>query len=83
MVVATMTSKGQITVPKEVREALGLKAGSKVSFVRDESGGYVMRAKTGSIKDLYGMLKWDGPAKTIEEMDEGIAQGAAETMRLV
>jgi antitoxin PrlF len=80
MVVATMTSKGQITVPKEVRDALGLKPGTRVSFIRDESGGYLLRAKTGSVRDLYGMLPWDGPPKTIEEMDDGISAGAAETM---
>jgi antitoxin PrlF len=80
MVMATMTSKGQITVPKEVREALGLKAGTRVSFVRDESGSYYLRAKTGSVRDLRGMLKWHGPPVSIEDMDDGIAAGAAESM---
>jgi antitoxin PrlF len=80
MVMATMTSKGQITVPKEVRDALGLKAGTRVSFIRDASGDYLIRAKTGSIRDLRGMLKWDGPPVSVEDMNDGIAAGASESM---
>ena len=38
MTIATMTSKGQITVPQSVRDALGLKAGAKVDFVPIEDG---------------------------------------------
>jgi antitoxin PrlF len=77
---ATMTSKGQLTVPAEVRARLGLHAGSRVSFVETDSGTYELRVERGSIQDLKGMLRWDGPPKTLEEMDEGIAAGAAETM---
>ena len=40
MSTATVTSKGQITLPKEVRESLALDAGDKVDFVRDAEGGF-------------------------------------------
>jgi antitoxin PrlF len=79
--VATMTSKGQLTVPAEVRARLGLHAGSRVSFVETADGTYELRVERGSIQDLKGLLHYDGPPKTLEEMDEGIAAGAAETMR--
>jgi antitoxin PrlF len=79
--VATMTSKGQLTVPAEVRDRLGLHAGSRVSFVETGDGTYELRVERGSVHDLKGLLRWDGPPKTVEEMNEGIAAGAAETMR--
>jgi AbrB family looped-hinge helix DNA binding protein len=40
MPVATLTSKGQLTMPQEVRESLGVEAGDKVDFVADPLGGY-------------------------------------------
>lgn len=76
MPVATMTSKGQITVPKQVRDELGLEAGTKVTFVRTRQGDYRLRVKTGHVTDLAGIMKYDGPPISIEEMDEAIAQGA-------
>ena len=54
---ATMTSKGQVTIPADIRKALGLSAGERVVFTRLEDGTTVMRAKTRSILDLKGMLK--------------------------
>ena len=81
MPVATMTSKGQLTVPAEVRERLGLRAGSRVSFVETSPGTYELRVERGSLHDLDGLFPWSGTPKTLEEMDAGIAEGAAETMR--
>lgn len=78
MVSATMTSKGQITVPKEVREALGLTAGSRVMFVRMSNGRYELVPRTGKIWDFAGILyDPDRPAMTIEEINEAIAEGGA------
>ncbi len=77
---ATMTSKGQITIPKDVRESLNLRAGSKVMFVRVAPGQYRIVARTGKIDDLFGVLhRPDVPALTIEEINKGIAEGAAES----
>lgn len=80
MPVATMTSKGQITMPKEVRDDLGLTAGSKVMFVKLPNGGYSLVPRTGSISDIFGMLHYPGmPTMTIDEMNDAIAEGAAES----
>jgi antitoxin PrlF len=77
---ATMTSKGQITVPRDVREELNLTAGSKVMFVRLGPRDYRIVARTGKIEDLFGILHQPGvPALTIEEINEGIASGATES----
>lgn len=83
MSTATMTSKGQITVPKEIRDDLNLVAGSKVMFVRLLSGEYRMIARTGRIQDLAGMLYDPGrPSASIEQMnDDGQAEAAADVMR--
>ncbi|WP_404429566.1 AbrB/MazE/SpoVT family DNA-binding domain-containing protein [Microbacterium lacus] len=80
MATATMTSKGQITVPKEVRDDLNLVAGSKVMFVKLSGGQYRLIARTGRIQDLAGMLyDPDRPALTIEEINNAIAEGGAES----
>ena len=78
MATATMTSKGQITVPKEVRDELGLVTGSKVMFVKLTSGHYRLIARTGSVDDFIGMA-YDPTARplTIADMDDAIAEGGA------
>lgn len=80
MSIATMTSKGQITVPKEVRDDLNLVAGSQVMFVKLPGGYYRIVARTGKISDLAGILHYPGmPHLTIEEMNEAIGEAAAES----
>ena len=54
---ATVTSKGQITIPADIRNALRLAAGERVVFTCLEDGTTIMRAKTRSILDLKGILK--------------------------
>jgi antitoxin PrlF len=54
---ATMTSKGQVTIPAEIRKALGLTAGERVVFTQLDDGTTIMRAKTRSILQLKGLLK--------------------------
>ncbi len=54
---ATVTSKGQITIPAEVRKALGLSTGERVVFTLLADGTTVLRAKTRSLADLKGLLK--------------------------
>ncbi|MFT4219312.1 MAG: AbrB/MazE/SpoVT family DNA-binding domain-containing protein [Microbacterium sp.] len=78
MSIATMTSKGQITVPKDVREDLNLTAGSKVMFVKLHNGQYRLVARTGKIQDLFGILYDPArPPMTIEDINEAIAEGGA------
>ncbi|TDD65703.1 AbrB/MazE/SpoVT family DNA-binding domain-containing protein [Jiangella aurantiaca] len=77
---ATMTSKGQITIPKQIRAELGLTPGTRVTFTRNEDGEYVLSRKPRSVKDLKGRLRFTGEPKTLDEMDGGIAHGAAESL---
>jgi antitoxin PrlF len=77
MATAAVTSKGQITIPAEVRKKLGLKPGDRVRFVESENGEFIMKPKTGSIMDLRGCVKWTGKPVTIQEMNETIEKGWA------
>lgn len=79
MPTATMTSKGQFTMPKEIRDDLGLVPGSKVMFVKLPNGQYNMIPKTGKLSDLFGALHYAGmPTMTLEEMDDAVAEAAME-----
>jgi antitoxin PrlF len=76
MTMSTVTSKGQITIPAEVRRELGLHAGSRVDFIWVEPGVFEFRVKTGSIQDVKGMFDAQDRTVTLGEMDEAIARGA-------
>ena len=54
---ATVTSKGQLTIPADLRKALGLSAGERMVFTQLDDGTPVLRAKTRSILQLKGLLK--------------------------
>jgi AbrB family looped-hinge helix DNA binding protein len=77
MASAAVTSKGQITIPIEVRKKLGLKPGDRVSFVEGEHGEMILKPKSGSIMDLEGCVPWTGQPVTIEEINKTIAKGWA------
>lgn len=75
MATATITSKGQVTIPKKIRDKLGLKPGDKVDFEVNDKGKLEVSTKTRSIMDTAGILYRPGQkAKTIEEMNEGVAE---------
>lgn len=53
---ATLTSKGQTTIPKEIRDELGMKPGDRMTFTLMPDATVVMRVKNKSISDLAGAL---------------------------
>ena len=81
MIHAKVTSKGQITLPAKLRAKLKLTAGSRVNFEEQPDGSYVIRRKTGDIRDLRGILRYDGPAVSVEDIDKAIAAAVAERMK--
>jgi len=81
MATATMTSKGQVTIPAAVRKKLRLHPGSKIDFVENKAGETVIRTKTGSIRDLYGFIKYDGPPVSVEEMNDAIGRAVAKDFK--
>lgn len=67
-ITATLTSKGQLTVPQPVREALGLRTGDKVTFIEDNGGYRIRAAFDPTVFDKYrGILKL---GKTTDEIIE-------------
>ena len=75
---STITSRGRTTLPKPVREALGVSQGDRVRYVILEGGVWILPMR--SIKGLFGALKshYSGPPATLEDMDRAIAEGACE-----
>jgi antitoxin PrlF len=72
---ATVTSKGQVTIPKKVRDFLKLEPGDLIDFIIDQEGKVVVRASTVHVHELKGLLK--RPRRkpvTLEEMDRAIVR---------
>ncbi len=74
MIESSITKKGQTTLPKPVREVLGLRAGDRVRYVISE--GKVRILPVRPIGRLYGVLRHEGPAVTVEQMEQAVADGA-------
>jgi AbrB family looped-hinge helix DNA binding protein len=78
MASATVTSKGQVTIPVEVRNQLGLAAGDRIEFIlNDETGRYEVVPATRSVTALKGIIRKPVNPVSIEDMNAAIAtQGA-------
>lgn len=78
MTVTKLSTKGQVVLPKEIRETLGISSGTEFEVeVRD--GVLLLRPiRKTTVDDLLGILPWAGDAVSIEEMDAAIAEGAKE-----
>ncbi len=74
MATAKVTTKGQITIPKTVRVALGVEAGDRVEFLVREDGVVEMIARTRPLLSLAGVLGERRFGVTTEEMDAGIGE---------
>jgi antitoxin PrlF len=73
MAVATLTSKGQVTIPKEVRDVLKLQAGDKVEFVLSDEPAALLKPVTKRVDEVFGRLQKPGRKPvTVERMKEGI-----------
>jgi len=71
---ATLTSKGQITIPKEIREALRLHTGDRVSFAFNNESEVTMKTVKKSVDDVFGALHDSKQVPlSVEEMNEAIA----------
>jgi AbrB family looped-hinge helix DNA binding protein len=70
---ATVTSKGQITLPKAVRTALGLEPGHRVEFVETDAG-FLVKPATRDIRSLKGILPKPRRPVTVEAMNRSLAR---------
>jgi antitoxin PrlF len=78
MSTATITSKGQITIPATVRVALGVEAGDRVEFVQVEPGHFELVAATQPVTALKGLVKKPASPVTITAMNKAIAAKGAK-----
>ncbi len=77
MVESAVTSKGQTTLPKSVRKALGVSTGDRVRYVILDNEVRLLPLRP--ISRLFGRLNHDGAPVTLEDMEQAIRDGACET----
>ena len=76
MIESSVTSRGQTTLPKPVREALGVVPGDRVRYViLDNDEVRIMAIRP--LSRLFGAFGHEGPTVTLQEMDRAIAEGAS------
>ena len=81
MSTATLTSKGQITIPADVRRLLNVQTGDRVEFVQVEPGRFELIAATRSVRELKGLFGKPDRTVSIAEMNRVIAERAARAGR--
>ncbi|MEO6919547.1 MAG: AbrB/MazE/SpoVT family DNA-binding domain-containing protein [Collimonas sp.] len=78
MTSATVTSKGQVTIPVDVRNQLGLSAGDRIEFILNEdTGRYEVVPATHSVTALKGIIRKPAQPVSIEDMNAAIAEQGA------
>ena len=78
---ATLTSKGQITIPKEVRDQLQIEAGCRFEFYVDADRRIVMVPLDGKLEDLIGSVSRREASLSVEEIDRAIIRGVLDRAR--
>ncbi|HEY5635692.1 MAG TPA: AbrB/MazE/SpoVT family DNA-binding domain-containing protein [Burkholderiales bacterium] len=77
MSAATLTSKGQVTIPVDVRRRLGLSAGDQVEFVETREGEFAIKPVIDDVRSLKGLLRKQRHPVSLEDMKATIrARGA-------
>lgn len=75
---ATITNKGQVTIPKPVRDKLKLRTGDRLDFIVESDGTARMIPVTASVKELKGLVPKPRRALSLEDMDKAIARGVSK-----
>ena len=80
MITGTMSSKGQITIPKKIRELLRAETSDKIVFIPIEDGKVMITIKQNPATSLFGMLKHRRPARpvSLEKMEAAIQKRRAK-----
>lgn len=69
---ATVTSKGQITVPKHIRNTLNIQNGDKIIFEEIDAGAYIIKPKKTDVSHLKAIINYHGNPISIEQMQDAI-----------
>ena len=78
MTLTRLSTKGQVVLPKDVRERLALTTGTELEVEVLEGAILLRPIRRVTVDDLLGLLRWDGPPKSIEDMDQAGAPRARE-----
>ncbi|MBE0689508.1 MAG: AbrB/MazE/SpoVT family DNA-binding domain-containing protein [Anaerolineae bacterium] len=78
MTMATMTSKGQITIPKDIRNNLLLRNGDKIDFIITDQGEVLLRPLTRRVDDIFGRLHKPDKKLSVADMDSAIRDKVRE-----
>ncbi len=73
---ATVTTKGQVTIPVEARRRLGIAAGTRLEFVITADGALLVIPRSGSVRSLKGMLPRPRKPLSLADMERAIGAGA-------
>ena len=76
MPTATLTSKGQITLPSELRRSLSLNSGDQIEFFNLADGSYALRPLTGSVRDLKGIVPKPAKLVSLAQLKRAVVAGA-------
>ena len=76
MIESTLTARGQTTIPKTVRSRLNLKEGDRIRYEVEENS--VRLIPLQPVRRLVGYLQFEGEPKTLEDIEQGIIDGATE-----
>jgi AbrB family looped-hinge helix DNA binding protein len=82
MPLTTLTSKGQVTIPKEIRDAFGLQSGDKVEFLLAGEEEAIFRPVTKKVDEVFGRLRKPGRKPvSVKEMDRATKRMMKERFR--
>ena len=82
MPTSILTSKGQTTIPKKVRDALKLKSGDRLEFIIESEGRVILRPATSDLTALDGLLDRSGtPPVSVEAMHQAVEETVSQPFR--
>lgn len=79
MAAAKITSKGQITLPKEIRDALGLRVGDRVVFIIRDDRSVILQPQKRHVAELAGSVQPKISGVTLDDMEQAIVSGAVNS----
>ncbi len=78
MPIATLTTKGQVTIPKRVREFLRVDTGDQIEFIVTDRGDVVVRGLNLDVRDIRGLVRRPGRSVTVDAMNAAIMRRHAK-----
>lgn len=76
MIQAKLTSKGQVTIPKTIREYLKIHSGDQIQFIINRKGYVVLTAQTLYVQDLFGIIKPKQKKTTDKNLKDALGKAA-------